>query len=111
MDPVLNKKATLTVTFRRAEPYTWQSPRRSSEHEKPSLSRSLPHPHTPDNCMQVVASETIELPRATVGAWQATTASLSGPAGAVTGGMAGDARQRNSLLHVLEGKMIPVFLS
>lgn len=58
------------------------------------------------NRMQVVASETIELPRATAGAWQATAASLSGPAGAVIGSMAGETGHRSSLLHVLEGKVI-----
>ena len=60
--------------------------------------------------MQVVASETIDLPRATTSAWQATAAAslrLSGPAGAAAtcglGGMAGEIGQKNSLL---EGKMI-----
>ena len=56
--------------------------------------------------MQVVASETIDLPRATAGAWQATAASLSGPAAGVIRGMTGETGHRNSLLRVLEGKVI-----
>lgn len=73
--------------------------------------------------MQVVASETLELPGATASAhaWQVaavstSSSSLSGPAGAVVGiggpgGMAGETTgHRNGLLHVLEGTIINIFL-
>lgn len=64
--------------------------------------------------MQVVASETIELPRATASAhaWQApassSSPSLSGPAGALEEGGTGIAgpHRNGTLLRVLEGKMI-----
>jgi hypothetical protein len=62
--------------------------------------------------MQVVASETIELPRATASAhayaWQtpASGCGLSGPAGEFVGDMAAGPHRNGTLLRVLEGKMI-----